>query len=84
MKIVINEEELKDVITNHLREQMPDRANENFEVRLVAGRGPEGHYAEIDVARRSDEPTTPTEEETKTPADPEAAVDPFNFGGEDG
>ena len=79
MKIIINEQELKDVVTDYLKEQMPERAHENFEVRLVAGRGDNGHYAEIEVEKREpvSEPATEaaTEEDGSKPA-----VDPFNFG----
>lgn len=84
MKILIPEAELKEVITDYLREQMPERANEVFDVKLIASRGPDGHCAEINVEKRgTDEAPTPTEEENTEEDAEEAAVDPFNFGGED-
>jgi hypothetical protein len=81
MKIIINEQELKDVITDYLKEQMPERANESFEVRLVAGRGDNGHYAEIEIEKRKNkEAETPAEEEqVEAAAEDEAAVDPFGL-----
>lgn len=83
MKILIPEAELKEVITDYLREQMPERANEVFDVKLIASRGPDGHCAEINVEKRGNEAPEPTEEENTEETTEEAAVDPFNFGGED-
>lgn len=85
MKIVIEEQELKEIIADYLREQMPERANENFDVKFTAGRGPEGYYAAIEVSKREAavSETTPTEEEQPDEKGEEPAVDPFNFGGDD-
>ena len=84
MKIVIEEQELKDIIADYLREQMPERANENFDVKFTAGRGPQGYYAEIEVSKRGPEsvPDPATNENTEALGD-EPAVDPFNFAGDD-
>jgi len=83
MKIVIDEPELKEVVADFLREQMPERAGEHFDVKFTAGRGPQGHYAEIYVSKRSDEtPAEQTEETNTEETAGKAAVDPFNFGGE--
>jgi hypothetical protein len=82
MKIVIEEHELKEVVADYLRNQMPDRANENFDVQFTAGRGPQGHYAEIDVSRYSaeegEEPVA-EEDENEAAETEEAAIDPFGF-----
>jgi len=84
MKIVIPEQELKDIVADYLRQQMPERGGENFEVKFTAGRGPEGHYAEIEVSKRAPSTTAPTEEVDQEEAGDEAAIDPFNFGDGDG
>jgi hypothetical protein len=83
MKIVIPEHELKEVVADYLRQQMPERAGENFDVKFTATRGEDGHTAEIEVSKRPAETKTPAEEKSTEDADNEAAVDPFNFGSED-
>lgn len=79
MKIVIEEQELKEIIADYLREQMPERANENFDVKFTAGRGPQGYYAEIEVSKRGAEPSeaaqAPEEEEDGT----QPAINPFDY-----
>ena len=79
MKIVIEEDELKEIIADYLREQMPERSGENFDVKFTAGRGPQGHYAEIEVSKRDIATTTDNDEEEKTEDLTDApAVDPFS------
>jgi hypothetical protein len=80
MIIVIPEEELKEVIVDYLKNQMPDRANETFEVELFAGRGENGHRAEIEISKRAPE-ATPEPEASQD--DDEVEVSPFNFENEE-
>ena len=86
MKILIPEGELKDLIADYLREQLPDKAGEVFNVNLTATRGPDGHCAEIAIEKKG---TTPAAQEEAAPAvedveeepgdSDEPAIDPFDF-----
>lgn len=80
MLIVIEEPQLKDIIISYLHETMTGMADWNYDVNLVAGRGDNGHRAEIGMSP----PATPVAapEET-TPSEDEAAVDGFSFGDSD-
>lgn len=82
MLIVIEEAQLKDIIIGYLNETMQGMADWSYDVNLIAGRGDNGHRAEIGMSPPNAE-ETPTKEET-TSSDDEAAVDGtgFAFGNE--
>lgn len=78
MKIHLDEIELKDIIQEHLVSQMPDLSNRNFDIQLIAGRGDNGHRAEVEIVTGSPQPVAEATEEA-VPADEEQAV-PSLFG----
>lgn len=81
MLIVINEEQLKDIITSYLHETMQGMSDWRYDVELKAGRGDNGHRAEIIMTPPSRDATSSDQEEA-APADDEPAITNI-FGGSD-
>jgi len=81
MKIHLEEHELKEIIQDHLISHMPDLNNRTFEIQLIAGRGDNGHRAEIEIVTVHNPPnvTSEAEAEPETVAGEDPAV-PFKFG----
>jgi len=77
MKIHLDEKELKTIIQDYLTNQMPELSRREFDIQLIAGRGDNGHRAEVEIFPALQE------EKTEVSSDPIAeqpAVTPFNFG----
>lgn len=77
MKINLDELELKTAITEYIANQGLDITNKAVEIELIAGRGTNGHRAEVEIL-----PTGSLEEvasEAQSPAS-EPAVPDFDFG----
>jgi hypothetical protein len=81
MLIVIEEAQLKDIIISYLHETMQGMADWHYDVNLIAGRGDNGHRAEIGMSPPAATPAPVAEE--ATPSDDEAAVEGFSFGESD-
>lgn len=80
MLIVIEEAQLKDIIISYLHETMQGMADWQYDVNLIAGRGDNGHRAEIGMSPPDSPAPTPTEAET---SEDDPAVDGFSFGESD-
>ena len=50
VQITLNEPEIKEAIRNYIRAQIPVSPNDELPVRVIAGRGENGHSAEITVS----------------------------------
>jgi hypothetical protein len=82
MKVIIEELELKQIIEEAMISRMPDLANDHFEVQLIAGRGENGHRAEIEISAEKPEENSPAPKTENAPfaADKEDPVVPNVFG----
>lgn len=76
MLIVIEEQQLKDIIISYLHETMQGMADWTYDVNLIAGRGDNGHRAEIGMSPPAVK-NSPAEEAPE--GDDEAAVEGFSF-----
>ena len=82
MKLIIEELELKKIIEDAMVNRMPDLANYHFDVQLIAGRGENGHRAEIEISAEQPQENTsaPETEDTPFPTDKEEPAVPNVFG----
>ena len=77
MLIVIEEQQLKDIIISYLHETMQGMADWTYDVNLIAGRGDNGHRAEIGMSPPAAAQNSPAQEAPE--GDDEAAVEGFSF-----
>ena len=77
MLIVIEEQQLKDIIISYLHDTMQGMADWQYDVNLIAGRGDNGHRAEIGMSPPTADAPAPATPET---SEDEAAVEGFSFG----
>lgn len=82
MKIHLDENELKTIIQEHLVQQMPDLSNRTFDIQLIAGRGENGHRAEVEIVLTPPASAAKKVADGQSDSEEEPAI-PFNFGGED-
>lgn len=83
MKINLVEAELKTAITEFLGNMGIDVRGKDINIELTAGRGQNGHRAEVEILPVVATATPEAQEAVTVPDEAEAAVPPFSFDDEE-
>jgi len=81
MKINLQEAEIYKALVEFISNQGIDITNKTVEVSLTAGRGANGHSAQIEITQSENSPVLPGTVET---LENQAAIKPFSFEDDEG